>query len=136
MRGTTGFEAGRGVLSVAPGIAAWKSGLVGWAALLRAGAVSALFLWAPRSGRYVIRSEEGLTGLRRDERGEAIPGRAARVALVVVMLGLAMITLNDGPGGRDAAPTALLAWLLAFAALSFFASDAGLRRRKGRTGIA
>jgi len=37
-------------------------------------------LWAPRSGRCALLPENGTTALRRDERSEAIAGRAARNA--------------------------------------------------------
>ena len=86
-------------------------------------------LWAPRSGRCALRPENGTTALRRDERSEAIAGRAARNTLAVVMLGLMVVTPFFGFGGRDQAPTALLAFLLAAAALTHFATDAWLRSR-------
>ncbi|MBU0703152.1 MAG: hypothetical protein KKC18_04730 [Chloroflexi bacterium] len=64
------------------------SGSPGWKAALAGASVFALFLWAPRSGRYAVHPERGITALQYDECTRAITDEAARIAFVVTMLAL------------------------------------------------
>ncbi len=67
-------------------LAATVVGLPIWASALPAAAMIAYFVWLPRSGRYVVREDRPLAPMRRDERSQAISGRAATCAFVVQTL--------------------------------------------------
>jgi len=62
------------------------AGLPIWASALPAGGMIAYFVWLPRSGRYVVREDQPLAPMQRDERSRAISGRAATWAFVVESL--------------------------------------------------
>jgi hypothetical protein len=85
-------------------------------------------LWAPRSGRYAVHPELGVTALRRDERTQTINDQAARNAFVVSMLALGGIAVYFGAIALATVPVALIRWVLVIAALTYFASDVWLRR--------
>ena len=85
----------RALLSLAFGAFFALTGSSWWVALLAGGIAFAFFLWAPRSGRYAVHPELGVTALRRDERTQSINDQAARNAFVVSMLalgGIAVVT--------------------------------------------
>lgn len=58
-------------------LVATVAGLPIWASALPAAGMIAYFVWLPRSGRYVVREDQPLAPMGRDERGRAISGRAA-----------------------------------------------------------
>jgi hypothetical protein len=67
-------------------LVATVAGLPIWLSLPTAAAMIAYFVWVPRSGRYVVREDQPLAPMRRDERGRALSGRAAAWAFVVETL--------------------------------------------------
>jgi hypothetical protein len=67
-------------------LAATVAGLPIWASALAAAGMIAYFVWLPRSGRYVVRQDQPLAPMRRDERSLAISGRAATWGFVVETL--------------------------------------------------
>jgi hypothetical protein len=128
MKGMGSYYGSRAVISAALGIVLVIGGIPLWAGIAGAVVVFALFLWAPRSGRYAVSADGGPAALRRDERGQAISDKAARTAFAFLMLGLMAVTLYFGSGGRSDAPTSLLALLLGLGMLVYFASDFWQRR--------
>lgn len=67
-------------------LVAMVAGLPVWLSVPTAAAMVAYFVWLPRSGRYVVREDQPLAPMRRDERGRAISGRAATWGFVVETL--------------------------------------------------
>lgn len=86
------YHVSRAVFSVALGTLAWLLGMPLWGAALMAIGSFAFFLWAPRSGLYVVRPERGIDPLQGDERAQAIVGKAAYTALLVTWLALGGLT--------------------------------------------
>jgi len=109
-----------GILALA-GSPWWMSVSIGILAL-------AFFVWAPRSGRYVVRAESGMAPLRRDERTQIINDRAARNAFVVSMLATAAAAIYFGLVARTNVPVMVLDITFAVGLLTYFVSDAILRR--------
>lgn len=97
-------------------------------AILMGVIVFALFLWAPRSGRYAVHPELGITALRRDERTQAINDKAARNAFIVTMLGGAGVAIYFGSIAPANVPVIILDFVLALGVLTYFVSDFWLRR--------
>ncbi len=105
------------------------TGLAWWLAALAGALTLAWFLWAPRSGRYLVADEGGVAPLRRDERGQAVTDRAARNAFVVTALLLGALLLYYGHLVRQPlVPSSLVGLALAAGLLAYFVSDAWLRR--------
>jgi hypothetical protein len=109
-----------GILALA-GSPWWMSTSIGVLAL-------AFFIWAPHSGRYVIRPESGIAPLRRDERTQAVNDRAARNAFVVCMLATAAAAIYFGLVARANVPVIVLDVTLALGLATYFVSDLILRR--------
>jgi len=130
MRSMTAYYLSRAAISIAFGALFAVTGSSWWMALLMGGLVLAFFLWAPRSGRYAVHSELGITALRRDERTQGINDKAARNAFVVSMLAVGGIALYFGALALTSVPLAALQLVLAVGALTYFVSDAWLRRRQ------
>jgi fatty acid desaturase len=118
----------RTVLSLAFGLLLFATGSSIWSALLLSGLILVLFLWAPHSGRYSVHPEFAITPLRRDERTQAINDKAARNAFVVSMLLIALITIYTGATGAPAISLRLIKLVPAIGALTYFVSDAWLRK--------
>jgi hypothetical protein len=118
----------RALISLAFGIVFALTGSPWWMALLAGVVTFAFFLWAPRSGRYAVHPELGITALRRDERTQAINDQAARNAFIVTMLVVAAIAIYFGSIVRTDIPVGILDFSLALAALTYFLSDFWLRR--------
>jgi hypothetical protein len=74
-------------------LVATVAGLPFWLSIPTAAAMVAYFVWLPRSGRYVVREDQPLAPMRRDERSRAVSGRAAVWAFVVetLLLGAGMV---------------------------------------------
>jgi len=128
MTGMTRYYVSRTGIALAVGLLFAFMGSPWWVALLIGGLVLAFFLWAPQSGRYAVRPEHGTTALRRDERTQAINDKAARNAFVVTMVPLAGIAVYFHALALALVPVTLLNLVLALGALTYFASDAWLRR--------
>jgi hypothetical protein len=118
----------RALISLAIGIVFALTGSPWWMAALAGVITFGFFLWAPRSGRYAVHPELGITALRRDERTQAINDQAARNAFIVTMLVVAAIAIYFGSIVRTDIPVGILDFSLALAALTYFLSDFWLRR--------
>jgi hypothetical protein len=101
-----------------------------WVAVLVGLVVTAWFLYAPRSGRYQVEPERGVTALQRDERSQWINDKAARNAFVVLGLALGGLNLYFGSiAGATSVPIEWMRWLLVGAVGVYMISDIVLRRR-------
>lgn len=109
-------------------IAATIGGLPLWASALVAGAMIAYFVWLPRSGRYVVRADQPLAPMRRDERSQAISGTAARWSFAVQMLLLAAGMIWGTLSHRQEL-TAALGLVLAAGTLTYLLAQGWLARR-------
>jgi nitrogen fixation-related uncharacterized protein len=89
--------------------------------------VFVLFLWAPRSGRYAVHPELGVTALRRDERTQVINDKAARNGFVVTILMIAAIAAYFGAIAQTNVPILALHLSLVLGVLTYFFSDFWLR---------
>jgi heme A synthase len=128
MSGMPAYYISRAVISAACGLLLALTGLQWWMATLMGVVVFGLFLWAPRSGRYAVHPESGVTALRRDERTQAINDKAARNAFIVTMLAMAGIAIYYGSIAPAGVPVAMLQSMLILGALTYFVSDFFLRR--------
>jgi hypothetical protein len=118
----------RAFVSVGLGIIFALAGLPWWGALVVAVGAFALFVWAPRSGRYFVQSQGGPTPLRHDERTSAIRDQAARNGFVGIMLVLAAAILYFGLIAPGDLPIVVPSLTLALGGLIYFVSDYWLRR--------
>ncbi|CAG0956725.1 hypothetical protein ANRL3_00604 [Anaerolineae bacterium] len=128
---TTGMPAyyiSRAAISVAFAFFLALTGIQWWMAALFGGVVFAFFLYAPRSGRYAVHPELGVTALRRDERTQGINDRAARNAFIVTMLAIAGLTIYFGSIAPASVPVAIVQGVLILGVLAYYASDFFLRR--------
>jgi hypothetical protein len=115
------LSAAFGLLFIVTGSPWWQGALIGLVLLI-------LFMLAPRSGRYAVHPEYGVTALRRDERTQAINDKAARNGFVAVGLALGALLLYAGLSGA-ALTTSWLTWLLLGGLAVYYLSDLILRRR-------
>jgi hypothetical protein len=109
-------------------VVATVGGLPWWANVLSAAAMAAYFLWVPRSGRYPIREDQPLAPLRRDERSQAISGRAARWAFAVETLLAGAVVLWAGSSGRQEL-SSVLSLVLVAGWLTYFVAQGWLGRK-------
>lgn len=86
------------------------------------------FLWAPRSGLYVVRPEGGIAALSRDERLASLNNQAARNGFVVAVLARAVCLTYFRVWGGDTVPTAVVASILVLTVLVYTVSQFVLRR--------
>lgn len=128
MTGMSSYYLSRVVISIAFGGLFALTGSPWWMAILASVVLIALFLYAPRSGRYAVHPELGIMALQRDERTQTITDRAARNAFVVTMLVIAAVALYFGPISPAGVPVIALKLTLVLAALTYFLSDFLLRR--------
>ena len=128
MSGMSAYYISRAAISAALGVLLALTGLQWWMAALLGAIVFGLFVWAPRSGRYAVHPEFGVTALRRDEHTQAINDKAARNAFVVTMLAMAGIAIYLGSIAAASVPVAVLRYMLILGALTYFTSDFFLRR--------
>ena len=126
MSGMSAYYISRAIISAAFGVFLVVTGFEWWMAALMGAVVFGLFLWAPRSGRYAVHPEFGVTALRRDERTQGINDKAARNAFVVMMLALAGLAIYFG--ASTVVPVRVLEYALILVALAYFGSDFFLRR--------
>jgi hypothetical protein len=99
-----------------------------WAGVVVGVAAFGFFLWAPRSGRYAVHPEYGMTALRRDERTQVINDRAARNAFIATGLALGACLLYFGNTGMNV-PTMIITLILMVGIGVYYASDFMLRRQ-------
>ncbi len=123
------YMVSRTALVAVLGVALYAGGLPWWAAVLASAVALLFFLAAPRSGRYVVKSEGGAAPLRRDERSQTIRDKAARNAFVLTALGVAGLATAYGQVLKTSVPVAALAGVLGVAVVTYIASDVCLRRR-------
>lgn len=129
MKGMRVYYVSRAVISAAFGALFIVSGSPWWQGALVGGLAFLWFLYAPRSGRYTVSPQNGVTALGRDERAQGITHQAASAAFVAVMLVLMVICLYFGSVGAEAVPLQLLNWAMIAGALVYVAGDLWLRRR-------
>jgi hypothetical protein len=129
MSGMSLYYVSRALIALAVGGLLALTGSPWWAALLAGLITFGWFLWAPRSGRYAVHPELGVTALRRDERTQIINDKAARNGFVMVTLAIAAIAIYFGTVVETEVPVALLDYTLVLAAMTYFLSDFWLRRK-------
>jgi nitrogen fixation-related uncharacterized protein len=122
------YYVSRTFVSIALGALLAATGSPWWMAVLAGVTVLAFFLWAPRSGRYAVHPEQGVTPLRRDERTQMISDRAARNAFVATVLMIAGTAVYFGTIARADVPVGALTLALVLGALTYSVSDFWLRR--------
>jgi hypothetical protein len=116
------------LISAAFGSLLFLTGSPVWLAVLLSGLILALFIWAPRSGRYSVYPEFGVTALRRDEFTQTINDKAARNAFVVSMLAVAAIAIYFGSSGAASIPIGIIQIVLIIGAVTYLVSDLLLRK--------
>ena len=128
MTGMTWYYVSRAAISIAVGGLFVLAGAPWWMAAGVGVVALAFFMWAPRSGRYAVRHEDGVTALRRDERTQAITNRAARNGFALTMLSLAGLILYFELVAYSDVPVSALALVLLIGTVTHFASDLWFRR--------
>jgi hypothetical protein len=128
MKDMTGYYISRAVISIALGGFLALTGSPWWGAVLVGAITFAFFVWAPRSGRYAVHPELGVTALRRDEYTQTINDKAARNAFVLTGLMLGGGIIYFGTIVPSSVPVGFLSLVLALGVLIYFVSDAWLRR--------
>jgi len=126
------YLASRAAIVAVLGVAFGLAGLRWWWAALMATAALGFFLVAPRSGRYVVETQSGITPLRRDERARAIRDKATRTSFVLTILGVAGLTLVYGLLLDTPVPVAALGGILGLAVAIYVLSDLCQRRSSRR----
>lgn len=102
-------------------------GLPWWTAVPITLVMIAFFLWAPKSGRYMVQPKNGVAPLREDEYGRTIRNRAARDAFVVMTLGIIGAILYGLIAQTDVSITRL-GLIIILGWLTYFVSDFWQRR--------
>jgi hypothetical protein len=128
MSGMRAYYVSRALISIGFGALFVLTGSPWWTGVLMGVLVFGFFLWAPRSGRYVVHPELGVTALRRDEQTQEINDRAARNAFVIMGLALAGLAIYYGPYLHANVPVALLNYTLILGVAVYFISDMAFRR--------
>jgi hypothetical protein len=123
MTGMTWYYLSRAAISMAAGGLFVLAGAPWWMAAGIGAVTLAFFIWAPRSGRYSVHPEHGVTALRRDERTQAITDRAARNGFALTMLSLAGLALYFELVASSDVPVSALALVLLVGTVTYFASD-------------
>jgi hypothetical protein len=127
MSNLTVYYVSRTLLALVFGVLFLVAGLPWWAAVPITAALIAFFLWAPKSGRYVIQTDRGVAPMQEDEYGREIRNQAARDAFVVTTLGMAGAILYGFLAETDLS-IAVLGVILGLGWLTYFASD--FRRKR------
>ena len=86
MRGLSRYYLSRALVSAVLASLVALAGAPWWGAVLAGIVLFAFFIWAVRSGRYVVRPDHGAAPLRTDEYTRAIRDRATRHAFAALML--------------------------------------------------
>ena len=103
-------------------------GMPWWTAVLIGLLLIGLFIWAPRSGRYLVRPENGVTALRRDERTQAINLRAGLNGFVGLMLTLGGVAIYYGVLNQSEVPASILSLLMGLGVVIYFITDFWMRK--------
>lgn len=122
------YYASRGVVSMVFGGLVFLVSKSILAGLLLAVLVFTVFLWLPRSGRYKVFPNKGVTALRRDEWSQSINQRSGRNAWVIVTLGGSGLVLYYGLVSPGDVPNGLLGGLLLLGLVTYYLSDLWMRR--------
>jgi hypothetical protein len=88
----------------------------------------AYFVWLPYSGRYVIREDQPLAPMRRDERSKAIRNKAATWGFAVETVLVAMGAVWGTVSGRHE-PTTVLGLVLVAGTLTYRVAQGWVARR-------
>jgi hypothetical protein len=128
MKGLYRYYLVRAVISAALAALVALAGAPWWGALLAGLVFFGLFVWAVRSGRYVVEPERGAAALRSDEYTRAIRDRATRYGFVAVMLALGAIVLYYGLIADADVPVAVVGGVLLIGWIVYFLSDLLARR--------
>lgn len=83
----------------------------------------------PRSGRFVVKPENGVTALRRDERSQEIGSRAGSIAFAIVMMAVGTLAVYFGQIRSVDVHPEWLGLIVALGMLTYFIADVRLRRR-------
>jgi Ca2+/Na+ antiporter len=117
------------LISAAFGGLLYLGGLPWWLALMTMVFLIVLFLWLPRSGRYVVNHRGGAEVLHRDERSQTITHRAGSIAFAVIMIAIGTLAIYYGIIRPASVPVNWLNLVVALGALSYFLADIWLRRK-------
>lgn len=128
MKGLNRYYLVRAVISAALAALVALAGAPWWGALLAGLVIFGLFVWAVRSGRYVVQSERGATALRSDEYTRAIRDRATRYGFVALMLALGGVVLYYGLIAHADVPVAVVGGVLLIGWIAYFTTDILARR--------
>jgi hypothetical protein len=128
MKGLVWYYVTRLALVVLWLLVAMVAGLPVWLSVPTAAAMIAYFVWLPRSGRYVVREDQPLSPMRRDERSQAVSGRAAAWAFVVETL-LAGAGMVWGVVSHQQGLTGFLGLVLAGGMLTYLVAQGWLAAR-------
>lgn len=119
------LSAGFAALFVAAGSPWWMAVIIGVLSL-------AFFAWAPRSGRYLVQKERGITALRSDERSRGVRARAAGIAFIVAIPALGALVLYYSSVAETDVPTWALSLVIALGATIYVGADIWFRRSQSR----
>ena len=128
MKGLSRYYLVRVVISAVLAALVALAGAPWWGAVLAGLVIFGLFVWAVRSGRYVVHPEHGATALRSDEYTRAIRDRATRYGFVAVMLALGGVALYYGLIARTDVPVPVVGGVLLIGWIVYFLSDLLARR--------
>ena len=128
MTGMAGYYTSRTLVAVLIGALLLGTGVPWWIATVTGAVVLTVFLWAPRSGWYLVRPGRGIAPLRRDERGQAIADRSARMAFVATVLSMAGCTVYFGLVAEDDVPVVALTAVIAFGWAVYYGASYWERR--------
>jgi hypothetical protein len=128
MSGMRLYYFSRALISIAFGLVFVLTSEPWWVGVLIGALVFAYFLWAPRSGRFAVHPELGVTALRRDEHSQFINDKAARNAFVVTGLALAGLSIYYGMILSVSVPVVILNYTLVLGVAVYFITDQVLRR--------
>lgn len=128
MNGMGMYYLSRAILSLVLTAAFLFLGAAWWLALTVGALVFAFFVYAPRSGRYSVHPERGLTAPQRDERSREINQKSARNAFIAVLLLLAAVLLYTWRLPSTQIPIAAVGLILVCGWAVYYISDAWLRR--------
>jgi hypothetical protein len=128
MKGLSFYCVSRALLSAALPALLALGGLPWWGAVLVAVLLLALFVWAVRSGRYVVHPERGVTAPQDDEYTRALRDRAARHGFAAFTLVLGGVILYYGLIARGDVPVAMVGAALLLGWIAYYGSDWVARR--------
>ncbi len=123
------YYVSRGILSLAFGMLFYFTGSALWFSILIGAASLVFFLWAPRSGRYSVHPELGMTALRRmNAPNDQRQRRAKRICRRNDQPAGAVLYLMQPAGGI---PTAVIKWILVVAPSHILYRTSGIANQPG-----